>query len=367
MRADLVAQDDPSWTLALAAIRHDAYHLPGFVEFATRWQEPGTPMAFVASEGGSLFLVPLIIRSIPPDLAGDEDWTDATGPRGYPGPIAGPGRAHDDNAFVLRAIDAMGDVLRARRIVSAFVRCHPFLSPSPDLLRAGGAIVEHGDSVSIDLTGSPEESWRMTRENHRRAIMRARRNGYVMRVDESWARLDDFLAIHALAMDDHGAAAHWRIPRDYVLDLRTAVGSQLHLCVVEKDGELAAAAVITEVDGIVEYHLAATAADHVLASPTKLLIDEVGRWARDRGNRVFHLAGSLRHDDGLVHFKRGFSPICHPVASWRVVANPEVHGRLVRCRQAHAGPTASRRDEGRDFFPEYRRPLALTTRKDQLG
>lgn len=188
-----------------------------------------------------------------------------------------------------------------------------------------------------------------------------------MRVDESWARLDDFLAIHALAMDDHGAAPHWRIPRDYVVDLRTAVESQLHLCVVEKDGELAAAAVITEVDGIVEYHLAATAADHMSASPTKLLIDELGRWARDRGNRVFHLAGSLRHDDGLAHFKRGFSPLCHPVASWRVVADPEVHERLVLRRQAQAGPTASRDGVGRDFFPDYRRPLILTTSRDQPG
>ncbi len=241
--------------------------------------------------------------------------------------------------------------------MSAFVRCHPLLSPSLDLLRAGGAIVEHGESVSIDLTGSPAESWSAIRENHRRAIVRARRNGYAMRVDESWARLDDFLAIHALAMDAHGAAAHWRIPRDYVMDLRTAVGSQLHLCVVEKDGELAAAALITEVDGIVEYHLAATAADHVAASPTKLLIEEVGRWARDRGNRVFHLAGSLRHDDALIHFKRGFSPLRHPVASWRVVADPGVYERLVDRRQEQERdrrravlaqvPTSSRSTVGR--------------------
>ncbi len=106
MRAHLIAPDDPEWTGVLSAIRHDAYHLPGFVEFATRWQEPGTPMAFVASDGESVFFVPLIIRAIPPDLAGDEDWSDATGPRGYPGPIAGPGRAGDDDVFVSRAIGA---------------------------------------------------------------------------------------------------------------------------------------------------------------------------------------------------------------------------------------------------------------------
>ena len=367
MRAHLIAPDDPEWTGVLSTIRHDVYHLPGFVEFAARWQEPGTPMAFVASEGDSVFFVPLIIRAIPPDLAGDEQWFDASCPRGYPGPIAGPQAPVQDDVFVARAIGALGDVLREWRIVSAFVRCHPLLSPSLDLLRGGGAIVEHGESVSIDLANTPAEAWGAIRENHRRAIVHARMNGYAMRVDESWARLDDFLVIHALAMDAHGAAAHWRIRRDYVMDLRTAVTPQLHLCVVEKDGELAAAALITEVDGIAEYHLAATAADHVWASPTKLLIEEVGRWARDRGNRVFHLAGSLRHDDGLVHFKRGFSPWRHPVASWRLVADPGAYERLVDRRQEQAGPTAGRVGAGPDFFPEYRRPNSQAATANEPG
>ncbi len=366
MRARLVAPDDPEWSRVLSTIRHDAYHLPGFVEFATRWHEPGTPMAFVASDSDSVLLLPLIIRAIPPDLAGDEQWSDATGPRGYPGPIAGLARADDNHAFVRRAVCAFVDILRERRIVSAFVRCHPLLSPASDLLSAGGAIVEHGASVSIDLTNAPAESWSAIRENHRRAIVRARRDGYAMRVDESWERLDDFLAIHALAMDAHGAAAHWRIRRDYIVDLRTAVMSQLHLCVIEKDGELAAAALITEVDGIVEYHLAATSPDHVTASPTKLLIEEVRRWARNRGNRVFHLAGSLRHDDGLVHFKRGFSPLLHPVASWRVVADPRAYERLVARREEQAGPTESL-GGGPDFFPEYRRPNTRAATEDEFS
>ena len=167
-------------------------------------------MAFVASEGDSVFFVPLIIRAIPPDLAGDEQWFDASCPRGYPGPIAGPRAPAQDDVFVAHAIGALGDVLRERRIVSAFVRCHPLLSPPLDLLRGGGAIVEHGESVSIDLASSPAEAWSAIRENHRRAIVHARMNGYAMRIDESWARLDDFLVIHALAMDAHRAAAHWR-------------------------------------------------------------------------------------------------------------------------------------------------------------
>jgi len=58
--------------------------------------------------------------------------------------------------------------------------------------------------------------------------------------------------------------------------------------------ELAAGALLTEVDGIVEYHLAGTADDYVAASSSKLIVDFARWWAQDRGDRVLHLAGSLR-------------------------------------------------------------------------
>ncbi len=355
MRADLIAVGDPRWVRTLSGIRHDFYHLPAFVEFATRWHEPGMPMAFVASDGNSVFFVPLIVRPIPSAIAGEGEWFDATGPRGYPGPIAGLVQGRADEAFVARAIDGLVETLREHRIVTAFVRCHPLLSPPLDTLRRIGVVVEHGESISIDLTDTAEKTWRSIRENHRRSITRAQRDGYAMRIDESWVRLDEFLSIYAASMDRVGAAAHWRLPRDYVTELRIAINPGLHLCVVEKDGELAAAALLTEVDGIVEYHLAGTALDHVAASPTKLLIEGASRWARERGNRVFHLAGSLRQDDPLIHFKRGFSPLRHSVNSWRIVADELVHERLIdrwgRLRR-RSGPGIA---ADTAFFPEYRR------------
>jgi Acetyltransferase (GNAT) domain len=355
IRADLVAVNDPRWVGALAGIRHDSYHLPAFVEFATRWHEPGIPTAFVARDGNSVFFVPLIVRPIPSAIAGETELFDATGPRGYPGPIAGQVRGRADEAFIGRAVDAFVGTLREHRIVTAFVRCHPLLSLPIDTLRQAGTVVEHGESVSIDLTGPAEGTWRSIRENHRRAITRARRDGYGMRIDESWARLDEFLSIYAASMDRVGAAAHWRLSRDYVTDLRVALDPGLHLCVVERDGELAAAALLSEVDGIVEYLLAGTAPGHVAASPTKLLIEAASRWARERGNHVFHLAGSLRQDDPLIHFKRGFSPLRHSVNSWRIVADRSVHQRLVERLGRSPGPSGSGIAADAAFFPEYRR------------
>jgi hypothetical protein len=354
MDAALIGARDSRWAEALAVTRHDIYHLPAYVEFATRWQELGTPAAFVAEEGGRVFFVPLILRPIPDVIAGAEPMLDATGPRGYPGPIVGPvGRDAGDDAFVERAIACMSATLKEQRIVSAFVRCHPLLSPPLAAFGGAGAFVEHGESVTIDLARSPDQVWGETRVNHRREITRALRNGYRVRIDESWQSLDEFITIYAATMDRLGAAAHWRLPRDYISDLRSIVGARVHLCVVELDGTLAAAALLTEVDGIVEYHLSGTSPDHVAASPTKLLIDQTSRWARERGDRVFHLAGSLRRNDPLIHFKRGFSPLHDPVYTWHLITDPGTYRRLVARRNQLAGPAETR---GGGYFPAYRRP-----------
>jgi len=367
MRAALLAPGDPRWAGILSSTRHDVYHLPEFLEFASRWQEPGAPWAFVATERDRAFLVPLVVRPVPPALSGGDSWFDATCPRGYPGPIVGPTIAMADDTFVERAAVALAATLRERQIVTAFVRCHPLLSPSLDALRRSGPVVEHGESVSIDLARSVDEVLATMRENHRRAISRARRDGYHVRIDESWTRLDEFVGIYAATMERLGAAEHWRLPLDYVVDLRAAVGSAVHLCVVEKDEELAAAALLTEVDGIVEYHLSGTAPEHVAASPTKLLIEQASRWARERGNRVFHLGGSLRRDDSLIHFKQGFSPLRHSVVSWRLVADPDANGRLVE-RWAHlGGPSAAHGGDESGFFPGYRRPARVVSEGSAAG
>jgi hypothetical protein len=366
MHATLIDSNDRRWTEILSETRHDVYHLPAYVEFGTRWHEPGTPAAFVAEEDGRVFFVPLIVRHIPRAIAGVDGWLDATGPRGYPGPIVGPaGEGDDDDGFVSRAIACMATTLEERRIVSAFIRCHPLLSPRPVAIGEGSAVVEHGESVSIDLGHSPEQVWSETRLNHRRAITRALRDGYRVRIDESWQHLEAFLTIYATTMDRIGAAAHWRLPREYVSDLQETLGSRVHLCVVEQDGALAAAALLTEVDGIVEYHLSGTSPDHAAASPTKLLIDQASRWAHDRGDRVFHLAGSVRRDDPLIQFKRGFSPLRHPTDTWNLVTNPGAYGRLVASRDALDGRSPTPPGGIGGFFPAYRRPELPAAGEDE--
>jgi hypothetical protein len=352
MRTAFLAPDDPGWSAALAAVRHDFYHLPAYVRLASRRQETGEPVAYVAEDADSLFFIPLILRPLPSTIAGAAPGSlDATSSRGYPGPIAAVPAGPEGDRFLDRAIAGLTEALRARRVVSAFVRLHPLRSPQLEPLRRAGAIVDHGDSVSIDLAVSDDAFWRGMRENHRRDIRRATANGYRARIDEGWSRFDGFVDAYAESMRRLGADEAWSYGRDYLLELREALASLLHLCVVEVDGELAAAALLTEEDGIVEYHLAGTYDRHIPASPSKLIIDFARRWARERGDEVLHLAGSLRRGDPLGRFKLGFSRDAHPVFSWRLVTDPAACDALSAAQGRLAAPGAET-----GYFPPYREP-----------
>jgi lipid II:glycine glycyltransferase (peptidoglycan interpeptide bridge formation enzyme) len=112
----------------------------------------------------------------------------------------------------------------------------------------------------------------------------------------------------------------------------------------------AAAAIITEACGIVQYHLAATFSDFVKQHPQKLMFHQVGLWAKDRGNRVLHLGGGLGgQEDDLFHFKAGFSPLRHPFHTWRARSDATLYKRVVslweKMRPDSVDPV---------FFPPYR-------------
>ncbi len=108
--------------------------------------------------------------------------------------------------------------------------------------------------------------------------------------------------------------------------------------------------------GIVQYHIGATADEHLQRAPTKLLFDTVRIWGAERGLRAFHLGGGLGgRQDSLFHFKAGFSDRTHDFRIWRWILDSDEYQRLTCARRADLASCGSAPPSG-DFFPAYRAP-----------
>jgi hypothetical protein len=240
-------------------------------------------------------------------------------------------------------------------LLTSFLRTHPLFSDQvPNLAARDGRahVVAHGPTVSIDLTLDPAALDRQVRTDHRRSVARLRAAGFYVGFDEC-DLYPSLQAAYAATMQRLDAAPQYRFDQVYFDRLRACLGASLHLCsVLSPAGELAAGGLFTHVGRFVEYHLSATAEQHIVMAPTKLMIVEARDWARQRGAAVLHLGGGLGgRRDSLHMFKRGFGAGAHEFQTINIVHDPDAHAELTnRWLGARERDTLP----GDPFFPIYR-------------
>ncbi len=337
--ARLIDPRDPEWDRLVAAVPHDVYHLPSYVEVAAG-HEGGVARAVLVQDAGRSMLLPLVIR----DLGGGA--TDATSPYGYPGPI---GTDVEDPDFLATALAHASEALREVGAVTLFVRFHPMLN---EVLPDGpGAIVDHGETVEIDLGRTSQELWRQMRENHRRDIRRATHEGFTASLETDDRALATFQDLYQETMSRLDASSYYRFDAAHFGALREALGERLWLVVVRAHGEPAAAGLFFREAGIVQYHLSGSDARHLRHQPTKLMIHAVTQWAKERGDSHVHLGGGVGSaDDALLHFKAGFSPLRRRFVTLRLVLDETEYQRRIGLATSDTGPS-----DASGYFPAYRR------------
>jgi len=341
MIIDCLPTTDRRWRALLSEVPHDVYHLPEYLEVSATYED-AVPRAFLAEEGGFFFLVPLLIRRLPAVLTAPPRWRDAKSPYGYGAPLF-----RGDACWIDKALAAFTRTCQAHDLVSAFVCLHPLL-PVPPNLENYGQVIKHGETVYVNLSLTEEVLWSQTRERFRSYITRLQRAGFQTRFDD-WSTYSNFVSIYAQTMVRLQAHEFYRFPFQYFEDLRGALKPQLHFCsVIDAAGELASGALLTETQGIVQYHLSGTDDRFVADAPSKLMLHEATLWAKREGYRVLHLGGGLGgRADSLLHFKTGFSPLRSDFLTYHVVFDESKYAYL--CRQAGAELLDP------EYFPQYRR------------
>jgi Acetyltransferase (GNAT) domain len=336
---------DPEWTRFLGGTRHDFYHLPSYVRMSSKY-EPSTPVAFYAELGQSSLLLPLLIRPIPEDLGFPKTWCDATSPYGYPGPLF---HHADDPETVRLLLRTFRTYALENAIVSVFVRLHPLLNDDPQMFSELGKIVQHGETVHVDLRKGLDEIWGDLKHGHREGIRKLRKLRFTVEFD-SWDRMHGFIEAYRSTMERVSASDFYHFPESYFHDLRKALGHQLHLSTVHApNGEIAAGGLFTLVNGIAQDHLAATNDNYVQLGPSKLMTYSQVIWLRSAGATVYHLGGGVSsRADSLLYFKAGFSKLRSTFSTCSAIIDEDKYMRLVNAASDRIGQR-----EGY-FFPEYR-------------
>ncbi len=351
MIADFIDPGDSRWLGVLERVRHDVYHLPEYALFSAR-HEGGTPCAFYVESSRRRLLIPLLIRPLPIDIGAPLGWKDAASPYGYPGPIV---TQPFDRDWTQRALRMFQDLAKEHRILTAFLRLHPLRGIPHDAMAACGSTVHHGDVVYIDLTRTSDEIWADTCTNHRRNIRRMLEAGFSESIDD-WSAYPSFAPLYRTTMDRVNASPFYFFSDAYFRDLREMLPAQLHFSTIRAPhGEIAAAGLFTNTDGIVEYHLSGTAAAFRRHAPSKLMLDAVRRWGATTGATLMNFGGGTGGQvNSLFEFKTGFSRSRAPFHTVRMIFDAPLYAALARSESERNG--SPRSDTG--FFPIYREPPA---------
>ena len=358
---ELLTPSDLSWDDHLSAAGRDIYHLAGYHAYAEGSGE-GEPFLIVVADGRRGLAWPYLLRRIDAiqELNGT-DATDVTSVYGYPGPIAWGCQPSD--SFLAQAWQEILEVWRQQRVVSVFTRFHPLLSnaaivadfrPPADIVGRARPqqLVPAGPTVSIDCRLDDSAARRGYAKILRQEIDAARRAGLVTEIDEDWSEIETFTQLYGETMRRSGAGAEYRMGLSDVRRLREALGGHLHLLVTRWEDRVGAACLFTELDGIVQAHLAGTndALRHL--SPLKVLLDDARTWARSRGDHVLHLGGGRAgKEDSLFAFKARFSPNRHAFHTGRWILEPRRYREFVAVRWSSVATCDSTAEE---YFPAYR-------------
>ncbi|MEZ4223856.1 MAG: GNAT family N-acetyltransferase [Polyangiaceae bacterium] len=320
---------------------------PAYVELFAKAEERAL-CAHAAHEGGEV-LYPLIRRPLAslPWATGDRA-ADLTSPYGYGGPFASGSAVGQGDEF-WRSFDNWS---ADEGIVTSFTRLSLFETQLPGLPAAADALFPN---VVRSLELDEEGLWRDYAHKVRKNVNKAKRSGLRVEIDETGARLTDFLSIYASTMDRRDAREDYYFPETF---FRTIVermpGSYVFAHVLDGDHVVSTELVLRSRHYLYSF-LGGTLAEAFDKRPNDLLKHEVTLWGMSAGLRAYVLGGGYGEADGIFRYKLSFAPQGeHPFRVLRRVHDTAGLERLLALRAADAersGATVQPRD---GFFPPYR-------------
>ena len=340
-----ITADQPhEWENVLhACAAHDVFHTLGYHQVNC-----GEPYLFHFQKDGRHAAFPLLLRELP-ESSVFPNHCDATSVYGYPGPLASLEAPDPEFAAAFQCAFRRG--LENLRVVSLFSRLHPRLA-NGWLLEGFCTLVEHGQTVWIDLRQEDAAYEACCSREHRKQMRRAERNGFKLIEDAEWAHIDDFLQMYYSTMERNEAGADYYFPEAYFRQLAANLGTQARLFFLEHSGQLVTSVLVLGCQPFLAFFLSGTRPECLHLRCVRPLYDAVRRWGRAQGFLWLNLGGGVGNQhDSLFEFKATFSDLRQPFFTARLILDHARYAELSRIQDAaQAASTLA------EYFPAYRSP-----------
>jgi hypothetical protein len=324
----VVTPDDERWLARWSAWSEREVH--AHPEYVRLFEEGGSRALCALADG---VLYPFLLRELPFGAEG----ADIVTPYGYGGAFSWEDADADE---FWAAFDAWA---AEQGVVSELVR----LSLFPErLLPYPGEREQKLVNVVRDLAPAADELWMDYEHKVRKNVKKARRSGLRVEIDETGARLDDFLRLYEQTLERRGAEERYRFPHDFFGRIRDRLpGGFVYAHALAGDRVVSSELALLSATTAYSF-LGGTEESAFPQRPNDLLKVELMLWAKESGKRRFVLGGGYRPGDGIFRYKRSFAPGgLVPFEVGMRILRPDVYEALV----ARAGGP---REPG--FFPAYR-------------
>lgn len=334
---------DEHWDKNIQLFDIDIYHLSGWLH-SSKIVDGGEPIGLVIKIEDKNVFIPIIRKFI------DDVFWDAHSTYGYGGPLIDKRLSISEiNSAFLEAVS----FLKEKKCVSWFMRLHPILNQSFQL--PIGYLVEHGVTLSSNLTKTEEELWSETQTRHRRGINKALKMGINCVIEPfSGEGIGVFEKIYNETMQFLEASDFYFFPTEYYQSLSKKLVDNLVL-ITAYDGERPIASSIytlSKTSKIMQFHLGGTVNDYRSLQPSKLITHIARQWGKDNGYDILHFGGGVgAKKDSLYEYKKGFASNEHIFTTWRYVVDSEKYIELSKS----LGYSQEDIDDLYNFFPLYRR------------
>jgi hypothetical protein len=322
--------------------RREVFAHPGYLKLYE--DEKSRPLCAAWTGAGGAVLYPFLLRDLtqepfcPPTL---ERAADLTSPYGYGGPFFWGD--DDPDAVAAEFWPRFAEWAEGEAVVSEFVRLALF---PESLLPYPGERVQRLVNVVRDLDPDPGQLWMDFEHKVRKNVKKAQRFEVRIELDETGARVADFLRIYRHTLGRRNADERYDFPAEFFEGIqRKLPGQFLYAHALSGDRVISSELVLVSAETIYSF-LGGTEQEAYELRPNDLLKHELILWAKEAGKRRFVLGGGYSEDDGIFRYKRSFAPHgLRPFFVGQRILEPALYRELTE----HSGHAAAG-----DYFPAYR-------------